>query len=97
MRGSLFMTAPSRTRARGGGLLEHSLQVVAAGGETGGDVANSHKISGAYRRAEAHRLEHLGHLAAGEGGARLQLLTERLGAVAAAGQRSRPAEHRVRT
>src|ERR1700757_3738777 len=85
-----MLGAPLRPRAGGSGLLEHLLEVVAAGGEARSDRGDRRPIGAAHRGAEAHCLEHLGDLTLCEGGARGELESERCGAVAAAGERRGP-------
>src|SRR5690349_9143258 len=69
-----FMCAPSIAHAVHGGFGEHLFQPIAVVLEPRGDRLDFVAIGLIARRAEAHRLEHLLHLALGEGVAVGQLL-----------------------
>src|SRR6185312_6340173 len=84
-----------RARTGRGGLLEHLLQVVTAGFEAGLDARHRRDVRSAGGRAEAHGLEHLRDLALSECIGGLDLLAQRLGAIARAGEAGVPAEHAV--
>src|SRR6516162_413320 len=87
-------STPLLARTGGSGLLEHLFEFVALGLEARLDRIDR-RLVGLQRCAEAHRGEHLDHLALGEGIAVLELLTKGLGAVAVARKRWIPAERCV--
>ena len=83
-----FIVIPSVAHAVHGGVGERLLEPVAARAERArhrGDLAAIRRV---LRAAQAHGAEHLLDLAGREGVARAELLAERLGAVAGAGQNS---------
>src|SRR5262245_18177806 len=75
---------------------ECALQAVVVGLEDADDAPHLVVVGPIARLAEADVAEYFLDLAIGEGVADRELLAERLGAVAGAGERARPAEQRVR-
>src|SRR5579871_3111584 len=90
-----MFAAPSIAHAVHSGLGEDFLQRVTTL-EIGLDLRNLGAVGRVGRRAQAHRLEHLGDLTLRKLVARGDFLPERLGTVARAGQRGIPAHQRVR-